>query len=132
MFNKNKKKKEKPSREEMTQSLMELAVAEEELKQLKKEYGIEDEKKEGKLSHKVSSFFEREENRPKVAVSKKKYIWLALLTGWMGGHRFYSKNYRVAFLYLALFWIGFGLYNTIIDIMQVIPMQADEKGNILL
>ena len=132
MFGKSKEKKEQPTAEEMAKSYAELIAAEEELKALKKEYGIEDDKKEGKISHAISSFFERQEGREKVSVSKKKYIWLALLTGWMGGHRFYAKHYRVAFFYLLFFWMGLGLYNTIIDIMQVIPMQADENGRILL
>ncbi len=134
MFGKNKTKDKKvqPTKEEMQQSLQELIMAEEELKALKKEYGIEDDKKEGKISHAISSFFERQEGREKVAVSKKKYIWLAVLTGWMGGHRFYAKHYRVALFYLLFFWMGIGLYNSIIDIMQVIPMQPDENGKILL
>jgi len=132
MFGRSKEKKVQPTAEEMARSYAELIAAEEELKALKKEHGIEDDKKEGKISHAISSFFERQDAREKVYVSKKKYIWLAVLTGWMGGHRFYAKHYRVAGMYLLLFWMGFGLYNSIIDIMQVIPMQADENGNVLL
>lgn len=130
---KSKDKKERPTKEEMQVTLGQLMAAEEELKALKEEYGIEEEpKKEGRVSRKISAFFERQADREPVAVSKKKYIWLAVLTGWMGGHRFYCKHYRVGLLYLLLFWMGFGLYNTIIDIMTVIPMQPDENGNILL
>lgn len=108
-------------------------AAEEELDSLKKQYGIEDDpqKKKG-FVHKVASFFERQTDREKVAVNKKKYIIIALLTGWFGGHRFYVKHYKVAFLYLLFFWIGLGIYNTIIDLMIVIPMQPDENGNVLL
>ncbi len=132
MFNKDKKKKEQPTKEEMQASLTELIAAEEELRQLKKEHGIEDEEEKKGFIHAVATFFERQADRPKVAVSKKKYLWLAGLTGWFGGHRFYSKHYKVGLLYLAFFWMGLGLYNTIIDVLQVIPMQADENGNIYL
>lgn len=129
--------KEKKKKEEI--SIEEYIAAEEELKTLKKEYGIEDDgikdenpKKEGRISRKVSSFFERQEGREPVAVNKKKYIWLAVLTGWFGGHRFYCKHYRVGILYLLFCWIGLGMCNTIIDLMVVIPMQADENGNVYL
>ncbi len=131
MFGKSKDKQEKPSKEQMRNDYVEYIKAEEELKQLRKEYGIED-PKEGKLSRKISSYFERREDREPVAVSKKKYIWLAVLTGWMGGHRFYCKHYKVGLTYLLLCWMGIGLYHTIIDLMQVIPMQPDENGMIFL
>ena len=123
MFKKSK------DREEV--DINEFVAAEQELKALKEQYGIKDEK-EGKLSHTISRFFERQAGREPVAVSKKKYIILALLTGWFGGHRFYCKHYKVGLLYLLLFWMGIGLYNTIIDLMIVIPMEADENGMILL
>lgn len=111
----------------------EFIAAEEELDSLKKQYGIEDDSNQKKgFIHRVASFFERQSDREKVAVNKKKYIIIALLTGWFGGHRFYVKHYKVAFLYLLFFWIGLGLYNTIIDLMIVIPMQPDENGNVLL
>lgn len=130
---KTKDKKERPTKEEMRVTLGQYMAAEEELRQLKEEYGIKEEpKKEGKISRVISSFFERQAGREPVAVSKKTYIWLAVLTGWIGGHRFYCKHYRVGLLYLLFFWIGLGLYNTIIDIMTVIPMQPDENGKILL
>jgi len=124
--------KEKKKKEEI--SIGEYIAAEEELKALKKEYGIEDEnpKKGGRISRKISSFFERQAGREPVAVNKKKYIWLAILTGWFGGHRFYCKHYRVGLFYLLFCWIGLGLCNTIIDLMVVIPMQADENGNVYL
>ena len=131
MFGKSKDKQEKPSKEQMRSDYIEYIKAEEELKQLRKEHGIED-PKEGKISRKISSYFERRADREPVAVSKKKYIWLAVLTGWMGGHRFYCKHYKVGLTYLLLFWMGIGLYHSIIDVMQVIPMEADENGMILL
>ena len=124
MFKKSKDKKEEID-------INEFVAAEQELKELKEEYGIEDER-EGKLSHKISGFFERQAEKEPVAVSKKTYIILAILTGWFGGHRFYCKHYKVGLVYLLLFWLGIGLYHTIIDLMVVIPMQPDENGKILL
>jgi len=135
MFDKGKakEKKERPTKEEMMVTLGQYMAAQDELKALKEEYGIEEEpKKEGRISHAISSFFERQESREKVAVKKKVYIFLAVLTGWMGGHRFYAKHYRVALFYLLFFWMGIGLYHSIIDVMQVIPMQPDENGRVLL
>ena len=125
------KRKTKEKEEEV--KIQDLIAAEEELSALKQQYGIEDDpnKKKG-FVHRVAGFFERQSEREKVAVNKKKYIILALLTGWFGGHRFYAKNYKVGLLYLLFFWIGLGIYNTIIDLMVVIPMQPDENGNVLL
>lgn len=131
MFGKSKNTQEKMTREERERTYQEFIAAEEELKQLRAEYGIEN-PKEGKISHQISSYFERQENKEPVAVNKKLYIILALLTGWMGGHRFYCKHYKVGLTYLLLFWMGIGLYHTIIDLMVVIPMKPDENGNIYL
>ena len=125
-------KKEKEETVKKEYSFTDFAAAEEELKALKEEYGIEDEKKGGKISRAVSSMFERSANRQPIPISKKKYIWLAVLTGWFGGHRFYAKHYKVGLIYLSLFWLGIGLYHTILDILQVIPMKPDENGMILM
>lgn len=130
------KQKEKNKSERVT--FAEYYAAQEELKALREQYGIdaeakrESDKKEGAISRRISAFFERQEAREPVAVNKKKYIWLAALTGWFGGHRFYCRHYKVGFLYLLFFWMGMGLYHTIIDLMTVIPMQADEQGYIYL
>ena len=131
MFGKSKKKKENPSAEQMRNEYIEYIKAEEELKQLRIEHGIED-PDESKLSKRLTKFFDKQENRELAAVSKKKYIILALLTGWMGGHRFYCKHYKVGLTYLLLCWMGIGLYHTILDLMIVIPMQPDADGKILL
>ncbi len=110
--------------------LVKMALLEEELKELKKEQGIKT--KEGRLSHAVSSFFERRDAREAVLLQKKKYILLAVLTGWMGGHRFYAKQWKVGLLYLVLCWSGFSIVNTIVDLMVIIPKPADEHGMVLM
>ena len=131
MFGKSKDKQEKPSNKQIQDDYVAFIKAEEELKQLRIEHGIED-PNQSKLSKKLTNYFDKQENRELVPVSKKKYITLLFLTGWMGGHRFYCKHYKVGLTYLLLFWMGIGLYHSIIDLMVVIPMQPDENGNIFL
>lgn len=111
-------------------SVSEMVALEQELHDLKKEQGIEE--KEGKISRAISRFFERRDAKEALALSKKKYILLAVFTGWLGGHRFYAKQYVLAILYLVLFWTGFSIAMTIIDLLVVIPKEADENGMILI
>lgn len=107
-----------------------MIALEQELHDLKKESGVEE--KEGRISRAISGFFERREAREAVRLRKKKYILLAVFTGWLGGHRFYAKQYALAILYLALFWTGFSVAMTIIDLLVVIPKEADGDGMILM
>lgn len=101
-----------------------------ELDETRQKYGVE--VKEGKVSRAISNFFDKREARELHSVSRKKYLILALLTGWMGGHRFYARQYPSAILYLLLFWTGFPFAMTLIDLMIAIPKEADENGNILM
>lgn len=110
--------------------IKEMIALEQELHELKVAQGIET---EGKVSKKITTFFEkREAAKESNPVNRKKYIYLAAFTGWFGGHRFYAKRYGVALLYLLLFWTGFPLAMAIIDIMIAIPMVPDENGMITL
>lgn len=108
----------------------EYLVLVQELDALKAERG--EARPEGKVSRAISNFFDYRENREKQVLSKKKYILLAVFTGWMGGHRFYARQWPTAILYLLLFWSGFPAAMTIVDLMIVIPMEPNENGNILL
>ena len=117
-------------KEDEQRILADIAFAQDELNQLKREYGIEDEEKG--LKKLISTVLNKREAREKVPVSKKKYLWLGLLLGIFGGHRFYAKQYITAVLYLLLFWTGISITMTIIDLMIVLPMKADENGNVLL
>lgn len=112
------------------EEMEEFMALQQELEETRAQYGVK--KKEGRLSRLISDFFDRQENREKVAVYKKKYLILALLAGWMGGHRFYARQWPTAFLYLALFWTGFPFAMTLIDLMIVIPKEADEEGKIFI
>lgn len=120
----------KSDRKKGDTDIAEYIALQQELIETRKKYGIEE--KEGRLSHMISSFFERRENRQKIRIRKKKYLLLAVFTGWMGGHRFYARHYSTAVLYLVLFWTGFPLAMTIIDLLSAIPMEADEEGMILM
>ena len=101
-----------------------------ELDETRQKYGVE--VKEGKVSRAISNFFDKREARELHSVSRKKYLIIALLTGWMGGHRFYARQYPSAVLYLLLFWTGFPFAMTLIDLMMAIPKEPDENGNILM
>lgn len=109
--------------------LDEYVALQRELEELKIQTG---EKKEGKLSRMVSGFFKRRDAREKVPVNKKKHLLLAVFLGWAGAHRFQTKRWFLGALYLATCWSGFSMAMTIVDLMEIIPMQADENGNILI
>lgn len=111
-------------------TMEEYLAAKSELDAVREEYGIKP--KEGKISRAISNFFDKRENRKPQPVNRKKYLLLALFTGWFGGHRFYARQWVVAILYLALFWTGFAFAMTIIDLMAAIPKEVDENGNIFL
>lgn len=111
-------------------SISELLKAQEELQELQEQYGIQ--RKEGRISAAVSRFFDQRANRVEIPVNRKKYLLLAVFTGWMGGHRFYAKQYRVAILYLLLFWTGFPVAMTIVDLMIAIPKETDGDGMMMI
>ena len=79
-----------------------------------------------------SSYFERKDSREKVLVSKKRLLWIALLLGWCGGHRFMLRQNKVGLLYLCFCCTCFPVAMTIVDILEYIPLKPDENGNILV
>ena len=121
-----KAKSGKGKREEVT--MEEYLAAKAELDAVREEYGIRP--REGKISRAISNFFNKRDAKELRTVNRKKYLLLALFTGWMGGHRFYARQWVVAVLYLALFWTGFPQAMTIIDLLAAIPKEADKDGNI--
>lgn len=106
-----------------------IVYAQEELNQLRKEYGLE--KEEKGLKKLITRYLDKREERKRVPVNKKTYIRLCLL-GLFGAHRFYSKRYGLGVLYLLLCWTGISFSMTIIDWMIVAPMKPDENGNVYL
>lgn len=116
----------KAKKEEVT--MEEYLAAKAELDAVREEYGVRP--REGRISRAISEFFNKRDVREQQKVNRKKYLLLALFTGWMGGHRFYARQWVVAVLYLVLFWTGFPLAMTIIDLLAAIPREADKDGNI--
>lgn len=120
----------KKNRKENDVTMKEYLDASMELEQLQKEHGIQP--KEKGISRFISSLFERKDAREKVLVNRKKFLLLALFTGWMGGHRFYSRRYILGTFYLLFCWTGVPTAMTIIDLMEYLPIPADEDGNFLI
>lgn len=121
------KKKERLDSPEDIKKFLEL---ENELQKTKEAYGIEE--KETLLQQFAGWYHNLLNSREKRLVSRKTYIWLAVLTGWMGGHRFYTHQYKTALIYLLTCWTGFPLAMTLVDLMIVIPMQPDDNGKVLI
>ncbi|MGN0661554.1 MAG: TM2 domain-containing protein [Faecalibacterium sp.] len=65
-------------------------------------------------------------------ISKKVCMVLLLLTGWMGGHRYYQGRYVSAVLYTAFCWSGVPLLLCVTDFMELVPIKADENGRITM
>ena len=109
--------------------LDEYVALERELDELEREAGI---RKEKGLSRLISSYFERRDAREKILVSKKKLMLTALLLGWCGAHRFMLKQWVLGTVYLCFCWTIFPVCMTIVDLLEYLPMKADENGNILV
>lgn len=77
-------------------------------------------------------FYKRFGERKKQRVNKKNYIWLLILTGWIGGHRFYARRYYLGALYLVFCWTFIPVMMSFIDLMEVIPIKKDEYGYIVI
>ena len=125
-----KEEEKKRKKEEERKLLTDIAVAQAELNALKQEYGLEEEEKGIKKA--ITGYFNYRENREKVRVKKKTYIWLSVLLGWLGAHRFYSKQYVIGILYILTLWLGVPIAMTVIDLMVIIPMKPDEEGYVLI
>lgn len=120
----NNEKKQPLTPEEM----VEMAVLEEELRQLKREQGIEE--KQSGLEKVTKAYFGKKEERKLSVVNKKKYLLFLIFTGWCGGHHFYAKRYSTGLTYLLFFWSGFPLAMAIADWLVWLPKVPDENGNI--
>lgn len=125
-----KKKKQQNGQKLDSEQMKQYFELQNELQKTKEEYGIED--KPTKLQMIVNKIYDIVYSREKRKVDRKKYLWLALLTGWCGGHRFYTHQYKTAILYLLLFWSGFSVAMTVVDLMIALPMKPDEDGLILM
>ena len=100
------------------------------LDELKEKYGVQEEEKGIKKA--VSGFFDRKDAFSQIPIKKKTYVRLALFLGAFGGHRFYTKQYPSAILYLLTCWTGYSLAMTMVDLLIAVPKKADENGCIYL
>lgn len=79
---------------------------------------------------KVNQFINR--HRKPHTFKKRTYLWLMLFTGFFGGHRWYQGRYVLAALSTAFFWTGVPAMLMVTDLMEVIPVKADENGYITM
>lgn len=120
----------KASKEEEKTIITDIIEAQNELNTLKKEYGMEEEDKG--IYKLINRYYARKEKVEKTPLKKKTYILLLIFTGILGGHRFYAKQYPSAIVYLLLCWTGVSFVMSLIDLMIVAPLKADENGIITL
>jgi len=106
-----------------------FALAEDELYEAEVAAGVHKKSWWVKLGDK---WFDYKANRPRHLVNRKKYLWLTVLLGWCGAHRFYEKRWKLGLFYLALSWTGFPIALCVTDWMIAFPIKADEDGNILI
>ncbi|MGN0158627.1 MAG: NINE protein, partial [Brotaphodocola sp.] len=74
----------------------------------------------------------RRGERTRHPVSKKQYLLLTILTGWIGGHRFYAKRYYLGALYLMFCWTMIPFMMSVLDFLEAVPIKSDEKGIIMM
>lgn len=63
---------------------------------------------------------------------KKTYLWLMLVTGWLGGHRYYQGRWKLGLLYTLFCWTGIPLALCVTDFMEVFPIKADDDGCVVM
>lgn len=104
-----------------------MIALEQELADLKAQYGIQD---RPRWWIRIGDWLAEKSQGPR-NVERKKYIRLALYCGWFcGAHRFYAGQKILGVLYLLLCWTGIPFAMTLIDLMIVLPMEADGEGMI--
>lgn len=105
-----------------------LALAEDELNHLKEKHGLAD---KPKWWQRLGDwYFAHKENRQKHLVSRKVYLRLCVLTGVVGGHRFYERRWGLGIAYLLLAITALPIAFTVVDWMIAVPMKPDENGMI--
>lgn len=101
-----------------------LVTAEEELQQLKKEYGMEE--KESLWKRIISAFVDKKASRAPVTISKKKYCLATLFGGWAGVHNFMVGKKGMGVIYLALSFTGFSIVMSILDLWYALFLKTDD------
>lgn len=107
-----------------------MIALEEELAVLREEHGIA---QPVKWWHKIGDFICQKADRESVEINRKKYIKLALSCGWLcGAHLFYAHKKIQGLLYILFFWTAIPVAMTFVDLMIILPMKADESGNVMV
>lgn len=122
--------KEKKDRDNGRIDIVKMALLEDELRAAKLQNGETEQLSWWK--RKVDQYLDWKENRPRHLVRKKTYLLLTVFLGWMGGHRFYEKRWKLGLFYLLLCWTGFPLTLTVVDFMIAAVMPSDGDGRILI
>ena len=131
----------KKYRKEDEVSMKEYLDAKMELEKAQKEAGIVEEEKG--LSRFISWIFEKQSSRKKHTVKKMLYIWMAILGGWCGLHRFYEKRWILGIIYAipviaSLFnkdlfgLVGLPMAMAVIDILIAVGHYSNESGEIII
>lgn len=105
--------------------ISELIAAEEELRQLKEEYG--EEEKDSLWKRVVTAHVEKKAARQPVKIRKAKYCLTALFGGWLGIHCFMVNKKAMGILYLVLALSGISFMMSILDIWYAVFLQTDEQ-----
>lgn len=107
-----------------------MLALEEELIQLKQEYGIR-EKQSWWMN--MGDWLAKRGDGAGRCVSRSTYVKLAAACGWFcGAHRFYAGQKLLGTLYLLFCWTGIPFAMTLVDLMIALPMQPDQRGMIEL
>lgn len=122
MWMKNKTQQETSVRDF---DINELIAAEEELRDLKQQYGIEE--KVPLRRSIIDRFFANKESRTPVAISKKKYCLTALFGGWLGIHCFMVGKKGQGILYLVTCFTGISFAMSIMDILYAAFLETDDS-----
>lgn len=118
------------SNDQKESRLSDMAQLEDELYAAEKAAGIQ--RKQPLLVRLLVKWADYKENRVRHSVKKSTYIWLTVLLGWCGMHRFYEKRWKLGLFYLLTSWTGFGIALAVVDFMIAVPIKADEDGMILI
>ncbi len=116
--------------EDNNPDIKDFIEAEEELAQLKEQYGIEEKTPFWKRA--IDALFARIKKREPVKINKKKYCLTALFGGWLGIHQFLVGKKKTGAAYLLLFWSGFSVIMTVFDLWYALFLKADEENCIFI
>ncbi|MCR5516665.1 MAG: TM2 domain-containing protein [Lachnospira sp.] len=107
-----------------------LIRAEEELSQLKREYGIEEKLPFWKKC--INFYINMKEKRKPVQISKKKYCLTALFGGLFGIHQFLVGRKAMGVIYLLLSVTGLSFAMSVLDIWYAAFLETDDRKLITL